>query len=239
MSPSPPIVIVGCGAEKQHPPSGTVPLVELYTGPLFRARLRYAQALGGPHFILSGYYGLRRPDYPAHWYEHSLTKQPKKDREAWSSGVVSDVQRWIERDRPIVVLASGPYLSWIASLRVSDDSWKRTPYQITVPCEHMGIGQQRQWLTTEARRLELEARPVPTALEVLDRRVPGGGMFPTPQDVDKYVRDERDWDDDLPSFETDAAEVLRDLPTWRDDEPVQMRVGVLRVLLQGEKKCST
>lgn len=65
------IVIIPCGARKRGSPAAAK---ELYTGPYYRACLRYARSLTSDDqiFILSGKYGLLALDDPVEPYEMSI-----------------------------------------------------------------------------------------------------------------------------------------------------------------------
>ena len=52
------LILIGCGKAKG---SETCPALDLYTGPIFRARRAYAEASGEPWMILSAKYGMIRP----------------------------------------------------------------------------------------------------------------------------------------------------------------------------------
>ncbi len=131
------------GSEARHGGPGFVwvprshPMVELYTGNLFKARLRFAQALGGPHWIISAFHGCRRPDYRSAWYERTLSR----DNRRWFAATVRDtlLQHTKPRDT-IIVLASGPYCAdWADELH---DAGRR----VELPLSGMGLGQQLAYL---------------------------------------------------------------------------------------------
>lgn len=134
-----PYVIVGCGAEKRP---GRHPAVDLYVGPLFASRLRYARLLGGPHAILSGLYGLiEDPQRVVPSYDFRLSERGR------------DLDHWIETQalaakhyaagRPIVLLASGEYA------KLAD----ACPVPVDVPGRGLPIGK----LLREMKRLAEEA----------------------------------------------------------------------------------
>lgn len=102
-----PVVIIGCGASKR---SSSAPARDLYTGNLYRARLDYADALGGPSFVLSGLHGLIPADRVIEPYEYDLRRARRVERLAWRDRAAGSICRCIDRRAPIVVLASGPYL---------------------------------------------------------------------------------------------------------------------------------
>lgn len=136
-----PYVIVGCGAEKR---AGWHPAVNLYVGPLFAARLRYARLLGGPHAILSGLYGLiEDPQRVVPNYDFRLS-QRGRDLNSWIETQALRAEHYAA-GRPIVLLASGDYA------RVADAC--RVP--VEVPGRGLPIGK----LLREMKRLaDNEAR---------------------------------------------------------------------------------
>lgn len=132
------------------------PLVELYTGRLYRLRLDYARRLGGPHVIVSAFYGARRPDYEGVPYDRSLADIPRADPvRRWYDAVVrSTVLAHTEpRDR-VVALASRPYVEGWA------DEVRRAGRLIETPLAGMGMGQQLRWL--RSRLAEPLPAPSPT-----------------------------------------------------------------------------
>lgn len=79
------MVLVGCGAAKADSPQ---PARLLYTGPMTRAGVTYAEASGLPWGILSAKYGLLEPDRVVEPYDlavHSLTDE---ERRVWALRVL-------------------------------------------------------------------------------------------------------------------------------------------------------
>ena len=136
------------------------PLVELYTGRLYRLRLDYARRLGGPHLIVSAFYGARRPDYEGVPYERPLARLPRRDPvRQWYDAVVRSTV--LSRTRPgdrVVVLASRPYVEgWATEVRTAGRL-------VETPLAGMGMGQQLSWL-----RARLAAPPPrPLSLRLLE-----------------------------------------------------------------------
>lgn len=130
-------VLLGCGKSKRPRP-WKGPIVDLYTGNLYRARLAVARLYGGPHWILSAFHGLRRPEYEAFAYDRTLDD---RDIWRWYSGLVGSVMLYETNpgDR-IVVLASRPYWSgWDSELRLEGRL-------VETPLEGLAMGEQLRWL---------------------------------------------------------------------------------------------
>lgn len=84
-----PIVILGCGAAKRDlGPDERCPAIDLYVGPLYRSRLAYARARGGPHWIASAAHALVHPQAPTAVYESDLRRKSPAERRAWVDAVV-------------------------------------------------------------------------------------------------------------------------------------------------------
>ncbi|MCZ7679796.1 MAG: hypothetical protein M5U28_13945 [Sandaracinaceae bacterium] len=139
------------------------PIVELYTGPLYQLRLAYARRLGGPHLILSAFYGAQPPAFQAVPYERSLADMSKcEPARRWYDDVVrTSILRATSPGDRVVALASRPYVEgWAAAVR-------RAGRVVETPLAGMGMGQQLRWLRA---RLAETPRPTPRplALRVLD-----------------------------------------------------------------------
>ena len=113
-----PFVVIGCGKAKRALAHGeTCRAIDLYTGPLFAARLAHARALGGPHAILSAAYHLLEPDRCVGSYEADLRKRSKREREHWEDVVAGQTASRAAPGQRVIVLASGPYGAFAATLR--------------------------------------------------------------------------------------------------------------------------
>lgn len=159
---TPPFVILGCGAEKRSLASGTsCPAVDLYTGPLYRDRLAYARALGGPHLILSGMHGVISPDEPLDAYNFDLSKCERDVRQAWIEAAERALRRRVPPDGPVVALCSGVYrapLHWLGD-------------RVVVPAKGLGVGGQRAELRRLTRDLDPAEKTVAEELAWLDREL--------------------------------------------------------------------
>jgi hypothetical protein len=115
------------------------PLVKLYTGPLFNDRLRVARMFGGPHWIVSAFHGIRRPDYRSGWYERQLPTRKLDPMLLWYNAIVC--RTLIEDTEPgdrLIVLASAPYVNgWRHDLECAGRV-------VDTPLKGLGIGAQRK-----------------------------------------------------------------------------------------------
>jgi hypothetical protein len=130
------IVVLGCGKEKRE---GYHPLVDLYKGPLYRKRLAFAQQLGGPHWIISAFYGCKPPDYTGWPYDREMSKLTEAGRRWVDSTVLMNLDAQ-PGDR-VVALASRLYVEgWVPQLR-------RRGVIVDLPLEGLQMGEQLHRLT--------------------------------------------------------------------------------------------
>lgn len=141
----------------------TFPIVELYVGPLYRLRLEYARRLGGPHLIVSAFYGAKPPEFEAVPYERSLADMAKcEPARRWYDDVVrTSILRATSPGHRVVVLASRSYLEgWAEAVR-------RAGRVVETPLAGMSMGQQLRWL--RAHLADAPTPPTrPLVLRVLD-----------------------------------------------------------------------
>lgn len=148
-----PVVIIGCGARKAELLEGeTVPIGDLYVGHVFRAREAYARIWGGPHYVVSGHYGLVPVGTEVVAYELDLRREAAAARAAWTERVLLQLVKAIPSSTPLIVLAAGPYLSWCNRAR-------DLGYSIEAPLEGMEIGASLRWL-----KRAIAARPAEVAV---------------------------------------------------------------------------
>lgn len=111
-----PIAVIGCGAEKV---SYAAPAVDLYTGPIFRARLELARRHAEVIYIASAmYFELVPSTRVIEPYERTLNDWSKRTREAWADSIAGNLRLILHASQgPILALVSGPYAAWIPQLR--------------------------------------------------------------------------------------------------------------------------
>lgn len=149
------VIIIGCGKAKRDEES---PARELYTGSLFVACRRYAEASGLAWAILSARYGLLLPDWVREPYEQKLAARGPA-LENWSMDAAKAVRMQVDRlTTEVVCLAGANYAVPFA--------WALAYYRITCvqPLVGMPIGQRLRWLklntpTTVEQRSTDEAAP--------------------------------------------------------------------------------
>lgn len=141
------IVLVGCGKAKGSNPA---PARDLYTGCLFRDRVRYAEAGGDPWRIVSARYGLVDPDDELSPYDQTIASLPEVDRAAWALAVALDL------------VSELPDLARLRSVHVElhmgadyaerlRDVLQAAGMAPSWPVQHLGIGEQRAWYAQRKR----------------------------------------------------------------------------------------
>lgn len=85
------IALLSCVKSKRSSPA---PARDLYTSPLFRMSLEYAQRWGADQiYILSAEHGLVPERRVLHPYEGTLNSAGSSERRAWAVGVLGDISR--------------------------------------------------------------------------------------------------------------------------------------------------
>lgn len=81
-------IVIGCGASKLDTELSVAAKL-LYTGPLFKARLEYAQDEAPFHnskiFILSALHGLVELEDPLKPYDFTIHQLPRQARDSWAN----------------------------------------------------------------------------------------------------------------------------------------------------------
>jgi hypothetical protein len=145
--------LVGCGKSKlDH----AAPARDLYTGPLFRKSLAFAEKRHLPTtdslFILSAQHGVVHPDEVLDPYDLHLAELPKAERGAWGCGALHhlliklDVRMSDLRGFHFTVYAGAAYVDALRhalDLLGAPKGWK-----INDPLKGLGIGDRLAWLNT-------------------------------------------------------------------------------------------
>ncbi len=84
------LLVLACGKTKLAT-AAPVPAGDLYVGPLFKARRRYAEADGRPWAILSALHGLIAPDTKIATYDRTIGELRGSELGAWLAIVRGDV----------------------------------------------------------------------------------------------------------------------------------------------------
>lgn len=105
------VLIVGCSKGKDtRLLSGFMAARDAYVGRMFKQAKVVAESSGLPWFILSGWYGLLRPDAEIEWYDVAM--EPMRPGEAWDEAFanITDADLALLRSADsVVVLASEVY----------------------------------------------------------------------------------------------------------------------------------
>lgn len=145
---APRLVLVGCGYRKLPHPA---PAVSLYTGPLYRAAMRYAGATGLPTAILSAKHGilpLLRRVKPYDVNAHSLKGNARARWVRLILKQLSELRISAPRGGELIVLAAAAY----------SEPWRAQAHSlgwgVSLPLEGMGMGARIRWLLRQAEELE-------------------------------------------------------------------------------------
>lgn len=120
---------ISCGAAKLPREAAAK---DLYTGSLFRLARKYAEATGGPWWILSAKHGLLSPDARIHPYEIFLGRCDHAYRAAWAVLVASQVRDRIGTSATLHVAAPAAYTVFVAYV----------PNPIETPLVGLRMGEQ-------------------------------------------------------------------------------------------------
>ncbi len=127
------LIVIGCGKQKVR--KQFAPAIDMYTGSLFKAHKRLAQSKGGPHFILSGKYGLIRPTLTIPNYSLSMAMASRAERDIWSDKVYHGFKK-LPQPKQLVVICGAPYLgAWYQKLL--NDGWS-----IATPLKGLTVGRR-------------------------------------------------------------------------------------------------
>jgi len=139
------VIVIGCGKVKLD---RRAPARELYTGSLFVAARRYAEASGQTWAILSAKHGLVGPHVELEPYDVVL-KLGRVDLRDWALRAAAVCQLMLgqlPKGEGVEVLAGHPYawpfrneLLWLADVTSTE------------PLEGLGIGQRLQWFKLNTR----------------------------------------------------------------------------------------
>lgn len=132
------VMLIACSAGKL---ACSAPAWQLYTGDLFRKAKALAEARGARWFVLSAKHGLVAPDTVLQPYDDTLAHATRERLAEWNAMVLAQLVEARLLDQPLEVLAGRCYRGWTACL------------DVTVPMRGMGIGQQKQWLADQIRRM--------------------------------------------------------------------------------------
>lgn len=144
----PRIVIVGCSATKLSTPA---PAREMYQGALFKAAVGYAESWSLPWYVISAMHGIIKPDFIVEPYDRRVPTR-RDELVPWLQ-----CRNWEAYDRVeprgmskmFVLLCGADYRAAFDSREIS-----LRDFPTEEPLAHMGIGEQRSWLSSNRRGAE-------------------------------------------------------------------------------------
>jgi hypothetical protein len=156
------LVLIACGKEKA---AERRPAVDLYSGPLYRARLALARALyHADPLILSALHGVVDPWEPLEPYDVEIGDLTRAAAATWGGEVCAEVQRRAEPGELVVVFAGADYLKpWGA---VCSSSGRL----VVQPMAGLGMGEQRAALAAALAGLEAGRKMQRALMESTARR---------------------------------------------------------------------
>lgn len=150
------ITLIACAATKGPQPAAAK---SLYQSDWFRKARAYAEALGDPWFILSAKHGLVSPDARLAPYDYAMKEKTAGAKREWAEDVsdqVLTVAAELDADPmtgaalTVRVLAGEQYRRYLVPML------EASGFDVVVPMQGLGIGQQKRWLMT--RTQEAKAR---------------------------------------------------------------------------------
>ncbi len=143
------MIVVGCGKRKL---AVAAPARVLYTGSLFVAARKYAEASGERWAILSAEHGLVLPSIVLAPYDQKL-KLRGRELTSWAVKAAATCAELLGGSKePVEVLAGHPY-AW--QFR-NELLWMTPGHESTEPLEGLGLGARLQWLSQALGRVKLE-----------------------------------------------------------------------------------
>lgn len=124
------IALIGCVKSKRNVPCKAR---DMYTSPLFRGRVRWAEARGFPWYILSAKYGFLDPNAEIVPYDETLNGKSDLEIRDWSKKVCITMEERgiIRKGDECVALAGANYLRYL-----------RRRYKVHNPMEGISLFRQ-------------------------------------------------------------------------------------------------
>jgi hypothetical protein len=134
------IGLVACAKTKLDRPA---PARELYTSPLFKMSLAYAEQRCASVFILSAKYGLVTLDQQLEPYDDTVKRMKQRERQLWASRVLAALRPLLGVDTPVLALASGDYLNPLIEAHLAHGEGE---LYLRQPLQGMQIGHRLSFL---------------------------------------------------------------------------------------------
>jgi cytoplasmic iron level regulating protein YaaA (DUF328/UPF0246 family) len=134
------IILISCVSKKLE---NTAKAKDLYTSPLFKRNLQYAESLNPDMiFILSAKYGLLGLNDEIEPYNFTLNDLDSAEIKEWADEVFEQIQRVSDTEKDeFVFLAGNNYRKFLVP---------HLKYY-SVPMQGLAIGKQLQWLANKIR----------------------------------------------------------------------------------------
>jgi hypothetical protein len=133
--------IVGAGSPKRDSPTRAA---ELYTGPLFQAARRWAEACTDDWVILSAQHGLVEPSQILAPYSKDLKEMSLMERVQWGRLVADAIlQRYSRVPVQVNIVAGEKHIELIEP---------HYPPRLHCPVRGLNMGERIGWFTNEARK---------------------------------------------------------------------------------------
>lgn len=155
------IYLLGCGKQKQK--TGWFgPARELYTGSLFKAKLRFAEKVEVKWYIVSAKFGLMDPNQVVTPYDRTMNDLSPIDRPLWAMRVVTKLilklcRSKLPNDFTLHLHMGKEYCDSIRSFLYL------AGFNVILPVEGLGQGEQMKWYS--------EDRSIQGGLMCLDRSI--------------------------------------------------------------------
>lgn len=143
------IALVSCVKSKK---SVSAPAGQLYTSPLFRSLVQYAEAHADQWFILSAEHGLLHPEEVVAPYERTLNRMANAERLAWAERVQRQLLQTLPRRSEIIVLAGERYREHLIPFLEAHG------FTVSIPLQGLPFGKQLQ-------RLKELRQPLPRPID--------------------------------------------------------------------------
>lgn len=134
--------LVSCVGEKMDHP---VAAGELYQSDWFLKAKQYVKQHSDAWFILSALHGLLSPATITAPYEKTLNDLPIEERRAWAQMVYGQILNEIPPRSRLLILAGAKYRDPLIYML------RDAGYEVSVPLEGLGIGQQLQWFNRQVQ----------------------------------------------------------------------------------------
>lgn len=136
------LFLVSCVSEKCDRP---MPARELYRSEWFQKTRAFVERQAGDWFILSAKHGLVAPDRVIEPYDETLNDKTVEQRREWSRKVSQELSLRCHPGTTVVFLASEKYREFLLPVL------KELGFNVEVPMEGLGIGEQLRWLLEHSR----------------------------------------------------------------------------------------